>query len=241
MKSFAVALRTFAAASLCSLLINIELFYLKNTDIASLFCSILYNVDVYLEEKKLFLVLNVLFALIFSCYLCSNSIADYYTIYTSYRIKSKNIFFFKKILSIVGRQAVFGVGYCITLLLLCGISCREMPDLECMKYLVKYIIAITYSGAFFGIVCCTLTVFFDSRIAVLVIMILMLSLSFISMMFSDFLGSRDLLLIMNPITTITIISENAIFKFVKDCLIIMSVLFLETIAAITICKRKELS
>ncbi len=241
MNRLSVVLRTFALASLCSLLINIELLYLKNTDIAALFCSILYNVDVYLEEKKLFLVLNVLFALIFSCYLCNKTIVDYYTIYIFHRIKSKKIFFLKRIFSIIGRQAVFGAGYCITLLLLCGISCNELPDMECIGYLIKYIIAITYSGTFFGIICCTLSVFFDSRNAVLATMIFMLLLSFISMMFSNFLSSAKVLLILNPITTITIISENLLAEYFKDCLIIMSVLFLETIIAIVICKRKELS
>ncbi len=241
MNRLSVVLRTFASASLCSLLINIELLYLKNTDIAALFCSILYNVDVYLEEKKLFLVLNVLFALIFSCYLCNKTIVDYYTIYTFHRIKSKNIFFLKRIFSIIGRQAVFGAGYCITLLLLCGISCSELPGMECIGYLIKYIVALTYSGTFFGIICCTLSVFFDSRNAVLATMIFMLLLSFISMMFSNFLSSAKILLILNPITAITIISENLLAEYFKDCLIIMFVLFLETIIAIVICKRKELS
>lgn len=166
---------------------------------------------------------------------------EYYTVYTFHRIKSKTLFFLKRILSIVGRQAVFATGYCVTLLLMYGISCGELPDIEYIEYLIKYIIALTYSGAFFGIICCTLSLFFDSRNSVLSVMILMLLLSFISMMFSNFLSSRNLLLILNPITTITIIAEKLSVEFVKDCLIIMSVLFLEAIVAVTICKRKELS
>lgn len=240
MKRISSYINMFLAACLYAILSNVELLYLKNDDVSSLFCTALFDVQNFMEDKQFFLVVNVVFGLFLSCYLCSRDIVNYYTIYTFNRISSKTIFFLKRMVLIFVKQLIFSAAYCSVIMVLCAISCRRVFDADCYGILLKSIAAITYSGAFFSIISCTAALFYDARSAILIILIIMLISAFASMTLSDLLAGSTQLLIINPITTITIAAMEFSPQLISALLLSGMVILIEMLIAVWICQRKEL-
>lgn len=231
-------LKMACGAFLCAALSNIELLYLKNDEIASLYHSVLCDIDYFLEKKQFFIVINVLFALSLSSYFCSGELNRHYTVYTFNRIRSKSAFFAKRLLILTGKQAIFSLIYCITTMGLCSISCGKGFDRTCWFLLLTSTAAILYAGTFFAVFCSVTALFIDERIAVLFVMLFMILLSFASMAGIDWLGTHRIFLIINPITAVTVTEESTFFKLAADCGLILLVLFIEMAAAVKICKKK---
>ena len=228
------------AACLYSVQSNIELLYLKNNSISSVFCMSLFDVRTFMEDKQFFLVTNVLFGLFVSCFICSRDISDYYTIYTFNSIRSEKIFFWGRMAVIAFKQAVFSAVYCSVLMILCMVSCGSLTDYSDMILLLKSIAAVAYSGTFFCVICSTASLFFDARISVLSILVIMLTAAFVSMTFGNLPKQIGRLLIINPITAVTAVTESSPTAFILDLLIFCLVIFAEMFAAVGICQRKEL-
>lgn len=227
------------AAFICAVVSNIELLYLNNHEVKSLFVSSLFDVNIFLEEKQFLVVINILFAFTLSCYMCSKEVVNYYTIYTFNRIPCKTTFFIKRMSLIAVKQVVFSAIYCFTILALCCISCRELFDINCLLIVLKSILALTYACTFFSIICSTITLFFDERIAVLITMITTLILTYITITFSDFFSNVQMLVIINPITTATITEHHSPISLMIDCILLILVLLIEALILTYVCKRKE--
>lgn len=107
-------LNTAIVGCLYAVISGIEMLYLRNDDVQTVFVNLLFDVKNFLGDKHFFLVINVLFAIILSCYLCSMDIKKYYTVYTFGRIASKRIFFAKCLINVCIRQIVFAMVFSIT-------------------------------------------------------------------------------------------------------------------------------
>lgn len=234
-------LNTAIVACIYAVISGIEMLYLRNDDVQTVFVNLLFDVKNFLGDKQFFLVINVLFAIILSCYLCSMDIRKYYTVYTFGRIAFKRIFFAKCLMNVCIRQIVFSICYCSMLMLLSMFSCRA--GLEVNDYLlillVKAVVAIAYGCIFFGIITAVAALFADERAAVLLTIVLVLGLAFISMSFSDISFIDSQWFVVNPVMSVTIINMDLTQTFiVAGRMFVITVL--EIMMAVNVCKRKEL-